>query len=77
MERTSPVNAIRQNCLSCAGSKKDVRLCPVSDCLLWPWRLGKRPETVAKANPELLDPDAVRRMGDREAMKELARESGA
>jgi len=45
----TPMKAIRLKCLDCsAGSAKEVRQCPVKDCSLWPYRLGKRPETVAR-----------------------------
>ncbi len=46
--RTTPVKAIRRKCLDCcAGSRKQVRECRIYTCALWPFRLGKRPETVA------------------------------
>lgn len=45
--RTTPVKAIRRKCLDCcAGSRKLVRECHIYTCPLWPFRLGKRPETV-------------------------------
>ncbi len=37
--------AIRGFCVGCCGgSLKDVRNCPSKDCLLWPFRMGKREE---------------------------------
>jgi len=40
----TPVAAIRANCLDCCcGSTKAVRECPISNCTLHPYRLGKRP----------------------------------
>lgn len=34
-------DAIRLHCLECAGdSRKDVSLCHLFDCPLWPWRTG-------------------------------------
>ena len=34
-------DAIRLHCLECAGdSRKDVTLCHLFDCPLWPWRTG-------------------------------------
>jgi hypothetical protein len=34
-------DAIRKHCLECAGdSRKEVTLCPLFDCPLWPWRTG-------------------------------------
>jgi len=31
---------IRMKCLDCNGSAKEVTLCPVIDCPLWPYRFG-------------------------------------
>jgi len=45
----TPLKAIRKKCLDCsAGSFKEVKLCPITDCGLYEYRLGKRPETVAR-----------------------------
>lgn len=47
MTRT-PLNAIRRKCVDdCSGgSAKHVAYCLSSECPLWPYRFGKRPETV-------------------------------
>jgi len=38
------IPSIRNKCLDCSGgSYKEVRLCPSTDCDLWPYRFGKRP----------------------------------
>ena len=43
-ERLTPIKAIRAKCLDCCcGQRQEVRLCPVSACPLFPYRLGKRP----------------------------------
>jgi hypothetical protein len=40
----TPVKSIRDKCLDCtAGSRKEIRLCPVIECALYPYRFGKRP----------------------------------
>ena len=40
----TPIKAMRKKCLDCtAGSRKEVRLCPVVECALYPYRFGKRP----------------------------------
>ena len=40
----TPVKSIREKCLDCtAGSRKEIRLCPVVQCALYPYRFGKRP----------------------------------
>jgi len=34
--------AIRVKCVDCCcGSYKEVKLCPVLDCSLYPWRFGR------------------------------------
>jgi hypothetical protein len=49
MARLTPVKAIRAKCLDCSGGQqKEVRECPIPDCSLWPYRMGKRPKTVEK-----------------------------
>tara|TARA_B100001146_G_scaffold116821_1_gene102900 strand:- start:875 stop:1096 length:222 start_codon:yes stop_codon:yes gene_type:complete len=41
---STPIKAMRQKCLDCtAGSFKEVRLCTVVECALYPYRFGKRP----------------------------------
>ena len=40
---TSPLKAIRKNCLDCNGTALEVKLCPCTDCALWPFRFGKNP----------------------------------
>jgi len=40
----TPIQSIRANCLDCCcGSCKEVRLCIVKNCPLYPYRMGKRP----------------------------------
>ena len=39
-----PLRAIRFKCLECTcGSVSNVRDCEISDCTLWPFRMGVRP----------------------------------
>lgn len=41
---TNPVKVIREKCLRCCcDSKREVELCPIESCPLWPWRMGKNP----------------------------------
>lgn len=50
MKVLTPLKAIRHKCLDCcAGQIVEVRECPVKDCVLWPYRMGHRP------NKELLE----------------------
>jgi hypothetical protein len=40
----TPLTAIRKKCLECVcGSAAAVQQCNITDCPLWPWRMGKRP----------------------------------
>jgi hypothetical protein len=64
---------IRQKCRECSGNSwREVQLCLVFDCPLWPCRLGHRPATVLKKTPQWLDPEFVAR----EAFRQYARERG-
>ena len=39
-----PLKAIRTKCLECCNaSSLAVKQCTITDCALWPYRLGKRP----------------------------------
>ena len=43
-KKLTPMRAIRAKCLECSGdSAKEVRLCPIKKCALYPYRFGKRP----------------------------------
>lgn len=42
--KTNPVKAIREKCLDCCcGSTTEVKECTVSQCPIYPFRLGKNP----------------------------------
>jgi hypothetical protein len=46
MKRLTPIKAIRAKCLDCSNHQpKEVRLCPVTNCPLWLYRMGKRPKS--------------------------------
>lgn len=52
-----PLKAIRLKCLDCCNDGYDaVKFCTVYGCTLWPYRFGKRPQSVAKelVTPELM-----------------------
>lgn len=52
----TPIRAIREKCVDCCGGQRhEPKWCPVSECALWPYRLGSRPSTVAKRKPQFLD----------------------
>lgn len=42
-QKVSPLKAIRNKCLNCAGSRGEVRKCELVDCELHPFRFGKNP----------------------------------
>jgi len=49
----TPIKSIRAKCFDCsAGQPKEVRLCPVTDCALYPYRMGKRPKNVAQQSED-------------------------
>ena len=62
-ELPSLLTAVRAKCLDCgAGRKKEVALCPVTSCSLWPWRFrsGKRAARIVleeRAKSSLLPAD--------------------
>lgn len=44
MKIVTPLKAIRLKCLDCSNNqRKEVRLCSVENCSLYPYRLGKNP----------------------------------
>lgn len=44
MKVLTPIKAIRAHCIECSGGqKKEVRECPIENCSLFPYRMGKRP----------------------------------
>lgn len=52
----SPLENIRAFCLSCVGeSAHEVKLCPCSDCRLFPFRFGRGPD-VARHDGFIVDP---------------------
>ncbi len=41
----TPIKAIRAKCIECCcDSKSEVRLCPIKECALYPYRMGRRPK---------------------------------
>ena len=43
MKLLTPIKAIRAKCLDCCcNQRKEVRLCPIPDCSLYPYRFGKK-----------------------------------
>jgi hypothetical protein len=60
-EPTPPLKVIRAKCLDCCcGSAHEVRHCLISDCPLWPYRMGTNP----LREPTQAQRDAWRRTGE-------------
>jgi hypothetical protein len=51
--KMNPLKAMREYCLDCCGgSRKEVKLCPSTDCSLWPYRFGKNPYSTRVMSEE-------------------------
>lgn len=47
----TPIKAIRAKCLDCCcGQVNEVKMCPCSDCSLYPYRFGKNPKLKGRTN---------------------------
>jgi len=45
MAKRTPIKAIRAKCLDCTnGQNIEIRLCSITDCPLWEYRMGRRPK---------------------------------
>ena len=48
-----PLKAIRGKCLECCcNNSAEVRRCHITDCALWPYRLGKNPRRAGMGPKE-------------------------
>ena len=70
--KLTPLKAIRKKCLDCSNdSKLEARECPIIDCPLYVYRLGKNParsglgntKAVLVAKPELNEGFALQNTG--------------
>lgn len=58
------LKVIREKCLDCcAGQHSEVRLCQISNCSLWPYRMGKNPFHRRKMTDEQKK-DATQRLSN-------------
>ena len=49
----TPTKAIRLKCLDCmCGLANEVKLCPITDCSLYPFRFGKNPNIKREFSEE-------------------------
>jgi hypothetical protein len=54
MTNFTPIKAIRRKCLDCSGgSYKEVKECPVVDCPLYEYRIGKNPKRKLKSTSKM------------------------
>lgn len=45
MKTTTPLRAIRAKCIVCSNNQhKEILLCPIKDCPLYIYRMGKNPK---------------------------------
>lgn len=53
MKQLTPLKAIRAKCLDCmCDSSNEVKLCPITDCSLYPFRFGKNPYNKRELSEE-------------------------
>lgn len=51
--KPTPLKAIKKHCKECSNFElKEIRECPVLDCPLYPFRLGKNPYLFRKMTEE-------------------------
>lgn len=65
----TPIKAIRAKCLDCCESAYEVRQCPVEDCPLYMYRLGKNPNIHRNLTQEQRDEIAARMLRARSSTK--------
>ena len=58
----TPIKAMRKKCIDCtAGSHKEIRLCTIVECAIYPYRFGRRPnkavvDTLKRFHAENVEP---------------------
>lgn len=53
MAKLTPIKAIRAKCRDCCcGSTAEIRACPVKDCPIYPYRMGRRPKIEESYTPD-------------------------
>jgi len=76
-KRLTPLRAIRLKCLDCcAGQRKEVRLCPVHDCPLWPFRMGRNHSNSVETQVEAISAKKPRKSGGVFGKSEVSEERG-
>ncbi len=54
-EKLTPLRAIRLYCRECSSGTKGVRLCPITDCELFSFRMGHGPKRSTQSEPALTE----------------------
>lgn len=48
-KKLTPIKAIRAKCLDCSNYQpSEIRNCEITDCALWPYRMGTNPARKGK-----------------------------
>ncbi len=51
--KNTPLKSIRKKCIDCCGDQlAEVRRCHITECPLWPFRMGKNPFHSRKITDE-------------------------
>jgi len=62
--KMTPVRAIRRKCLDCSCFQpSEVRNCVISECSLFPYRMGRRPRDMHCIRQQGLEEKAASRLG--------------
>ena len=65
----TPIQSIREKCLDCCcGSYKEIRLCTIKDCALYPYRMGTRPSKATLESMEAFyeeNPESTKEFSDK------------
>ena len=49
----TPIKSIRAKCLDCScGQAKEIKECPIRNCPIWPYRMGRRPKVEESIDKE-------------------------
>jgi hypothetical protein len=67
---TSPMKAIRQNCIECAGgSPTEVSLCPCTNCPMYAFRFGKNPYRKKRVMTDEQREASIKRLAEARAKR--------
>lgn len=73
MDNSTPMRAIRAKCLDCSNdSANEVRICPITRCPLYPYRLGRNPNIKPRELTEEQRAEVGRRLASSKGNKSEA-----